>query len=78
MNSFINLILGHMAWFWLGVMIVCIAIEAFTFQLTTVWAGISAFFMIFISRTGPPMRWQVLLFLVMTIAFILFIRPLVM
>ena len=78
MNSFINLILEHMAWFWLGVMIVCIAIEAFTFQLTTVWAGLSAFFMIFISRTGLPMRWQVLIVLVMTIAFILFTRPFVM
>ena len=43
--------------------------------LATIWAAISAFFMIFISRTSIPFKWQLLIFLAITIILIIFTRP---
>lgn len=73
-----NLVLSHLTWFWLGVMVIAVIVEALTFNMTTVWAAISALLMIFICKTQIGFKWQILIFLVLTIAFILFTRPLVM
>jgi len=70
--------MSHLMWFWLAVMIACLIVEAITFQLTTVWAALSSFLMIFISRTEIAFKWQLIIFLVLTIAFIIFTRPFVM
>ena len=70
--------INHLYWFWLIVMVICIAIEAGTLSLTTVWAAISAFIMIFLSLTHLPLKWQIVLFFLMTIAMIIFTRPFVM
>ena len=67
--------LNNLMWFWLAVMVVCIVIEAVTFALTTVWGAIAALVMIFVSRTNMPLRWQLVLFLVMTIVLVLTTRP---
>ena len=75
MADFFNLILTHTPWFWLAVMIVSIIIEAATFSLTTVWAAISAFLMVFLCQTPLPFLWQVLVFFLITIVLLLFTRP---
>lgn len=62
-------------WFWLSVMVICVLIEALTLALTSVWAAIAALIMIFVSQTGLPFKWQLLLFLVLTIALIVTTRP---
>lgn len=67
--------MNNLMWFWLGVMLLCIVIEAATFALTTVWGAISAFVMIFVSRTNMPLKWQLILFLVLTIVLVLTTRP---
>lgn len=67
--------LNNLMWFWLAVMVVCIVIEAVTFALTTVWGAIAALVMIFVSRTNMPLRWQLVLFLVLTIVLVLTTRP---
>ncbi len=67
--------LNNLMWFWLAVMVVCIVIEAVTFALTTVWGAIAALVMIFVSKTNMPLRWQLVLFLVMTIVLVLTTRP---
>lgn len=69
-------IMNNLMWFWLAVMIVCVVIEALTFSLTTVWGGISALLMIFLSKTKMPFLWQMVIFLVVTIALVLVTRPL--
>ena len=56
-------------------MIVCLIFEAVSFTLTTVWAAISALLMIFLSRTGLPLRWQFLIFFLITILLMIFTRP---
>ena len=65
-------------WFWLAVMVLCLVVEAASFALTTVWGAISALVMIFLSRTNMPLRWQLILFLVLTIALVLITRPFAM
>lgn len=56
-------------------MILCVVIEASTFALTTVWAAISSLIMIFLSLTKMPFKWQILIFLLITILLVLFTRP---
>lgn len=75
MTEFLNLILSNLPWFWLGVMVLCLVFEAVTFSLTTVWAALSALLMIFLSRTGLPLRWQLLIFFLVTILLLAFTRP---
>ncbi len=70
-----DFIISNLPWFWLGVLIACILIEAFTMALTTVWGGIAAIPLIFIARTGLPFKWQLLIFAVITVALIVFTRP---
>ncbi len=74
----LNYILTHLTWFWLGMMVLCVAVEALTMQLTTVWAAVSALVMIFVSRTGLAFSWQLVIFLVLTILLVVLTRPLVL
>lgn len=62
-------------WFWLGILIICCVTEAVTMALTTIWAGIAALPMIFIALTGLPFRWQLLIFVILTVLLIIFTRP---
>ena len=75
MSEYLDFILSHLPWFWVGVMVFCLIFEAVTFTLTTVWAAISALLMIFLSRTELPLRWQFLIFLLVTILLMIFTRP---
>ena len=75
MNEISDLIFSHLPWFWVGVMVLCLIFEAVTFTLTTGWAAISALVMIFLSRTGMPFRWQLLIFFLITIILMIFTRP---
>lgn len=62
-------------WIWLGVLIICVVIEAFTMGLTTIWGAIAALPLIFIARTGLAFKWQLLIFAIITILLIVFTRP---
>lgn len=75
MSDFLNLIISHLPWFWLVIMVLSILFEAITFSLTTVWAAISALFMVFFCKTGLPLRWQLLIFFLITIILMVFTRP---
>ena len=65
-----------MPWVWLGILVVLLIIEAATMGITTIWGAISALIMVFVSRTGMGVLWQVLLFLVMTLVLLFTTRPL--
>lgn len=73
----INFIAMYAPWFWLAVMVLCIVIEALTLGLTTIWAAIAALPMIFVSRTGLGLQWQLLIFVVLTAVLVGFTRPIV-
>ena len=49
-----------MPWIWLGILVVLLIIEAATMGVTTIWGAISALVMVFVSRTGMGILWQVL------------------
>ena len=67
--------LNFSSWIWLGVLVVCIIIEAMTMSLTTIWGAISSIPLIFIARTSLPFPWQILIFAVLTVVLIIFTRP---
>ena len=71
----ISFITSNLPWFWLGILVFCITIEGITMSLTTIWAGIAAVPFIFISKTPLPFRWQLLIFVLLTVALIVFTRP---
>jgi membrane protein implicated in regulation of membrane protease activity len=64
-----------MPWVWLGVLVVLVIIEACTMALTTIWGAISALILIFLSMTGLAMKWQIMIFLILTIVLLLTTRP---
>lgn len=63
------------SWVWVGVLVVCIGIEAGTLGFTTIWAAIAAVPMIFIAKTGLAAQWQALIFIALTVLLIVFTRP---
>lgn len=68
-------LLSNLPWFWLGVLIVCLIVEAVTMAFTTVWGAIAALPLIFVAKTGMAFKWQLLIFAVITVALIIFTRP---
>ncbi|MBD5433526.1 MAG: NfeD family protein [Treponema sp.] len=68
--------LFFIAWFWIILLVVFLVIEACTMALTTIWAAAACVPMIFISFTPLAFRWQLLIFMVLTIALLFFTRPL--
>ena len=70
-------ILNNLPWFWLAVVIVCVIIESLSFALTTIWFGCGALVMIFLSLTPLPFKWQLLIFVTVSLVLLIFTRPLV-
>ncbi len=66
---------SNLPWFWLSLMVFFVVVEAFTMTLTTVWAALASVPMIFIAKTALPFRWQILIFLILTIALAVLTRP---
>jgi membrane protein implicated in regulation of membrane protease activity len=66
---------AYISWIWVGIFVVLVVIEAATQGLTTIWGAASALIMVFISQTGMNIGWQILLFLVMTLGFVVTTRP---
>lgn len=70
-----NFFITYGSWIWLGILILCIVIEAFTLSLTTIWGALSSIPLIFIAKTQLPFKWQLLIFAVLTVVLIVFTRP---
>ena len=70
-----NFIISNLPWFWLIMLIVFVVIETFTMSLTTIWAAIASLPLIFIAKTGLPFKWQLLIFVLLTLALVIFTRP---
>ena len=66
----------HIWWIWVGLTILFALIEIFTLGLTTVWFALAALVMVFLSFLNIPFSWQILIFLVISAALLIFTRPL--
>jgi membrane protein implicated in regulation of membrane protease activity len=75
MDTFLQLILDNLPWFWVAVTVICIIIESCTMGLTTIWFGCGAFVMVFVSLTPLPFKWQLLLFVVISCVLLFSTRP---
>jgi membrane protein implicated in regulation of membrane protease activity len=62
-------------WIWVVLTVIFAIIEVFTLGLTTVWFAIAAFLMIFVSFLPIPLIYQVVIFLVISTALLIFTRP---
>ncbi|MGN0740651.1 MAG: NfeD family protein [Treponema sp.] len=72
----VDFIPNVMPWVWLGILVICIVIECFTFSLTTIWAALASVPLIFISRTSISLQVQILIFAIITLLLIIGTRPL--
>ena len=67
----------YLGWAWLVIMVACIAIEAFTLGLTTIWFAIGALVAWFVHFTGLGIEVQVVVFLLVSILCLFLTRPFV-
>lgn len=62
-------------WLWVILVVIFAVIEGFTLGLTTIWFAIAALVMVFLSFLPIPLSVQVLIFLVISAALLIFTRP---
>jgi membrane protein implicated in regulation of membrane protease activity len=67
----------HVQWIWVALVVIFAVIEILTLGLTTVWFAIAALVMVFLSFLKIPLAVQVLIFLAISSALLIFTRPLV-
>ena len=72
--SFLN---NNLPWVWLAVAIVCIVIETFTLTLTTIWFAIGGVIMVFLAFIPIPFAAQLFIFVVISLALLIFTRPVI-
>ncbi len=68
-----------MEWFWLALAIGLLVVEIVTTQFITIWFAISAGVVAIITALadGFPVYWQIIIFVVLSVALLLATRPLV-
>ena len=69
-------VMNSLPWFWLALMVALLVGEAFTFSLTTVWGALACIPLIFIAQTPLAFKWQMLIFITITLVLLIFTRPL--
>ena len=77
MENIVAVLRNSLPWVWIGITIICILIESLTVSLTTIWFGISAFIMVFLSFTPIPVVAQIFIFVVIALVLLIFTRPVV-
>lgn len=60
---------------WLGVLIICIVLEAATLGLTTIWFAFGALASLLVSLFGGGIIAQILVFIIVSICLLYFTRP---
>jgi membrane protein implicated in regulation of membrane protease activity len=65
----------HMRWIWLAIMVILVIIEVFTLGLTTIWFALAALLMVFLSFLPIPLIPQLIIFLAISAALLIFTRP---
>ncbi|MCM1321995.1 MAG: NfeD family protein [Bacteroides sp.] len=70
-----DIIIAHLQWFWLCLCIILLIIELATAELTTIWFAAGAAVMMFISFSGIPFLWQLLIYVIISSSLLLCVRP---
>lgn len=66
---------SYVMYIWLGLMVVLVAIEAATINLTTIWFALGSLISFILSLFGLQLWFQISIFLFSSIMFIIFTRP---
>jgi membrane protein implicated in regulation of membrane protease activity len=64
-----------MPWFWLGIAVIMTIVEGMTMGLTTVWLAIAALVCMILAFFIPSVTLQIIVFLILSIAMLVFTRP---
>lgn len=75
MDILLNFFMSYMPWLWFVLAVIFALIEAATLGLTTIWCAMSALVMVFVSFTPLPLKWQFILFALISLLLIFFTRP---
>ena len=67
---------AYMSWVWLGLLIAALVFESFTVQLVSIWFAVGALGALLISFLPVGIGWQVGIYLLLTAASLISIRPL--
>lgn len=67
--------MDYIGWAWLGIIVVCIIIEALTMGLTTIWFAIGAFIAWVANSLGLKLEMQIVISLVVSILCLMVTRP---
>lgn len=70
-----NFLMEHIAWIWFTLAVIFFSFEALTFNLTTLWFGLPAIVMIFLSFLPISIEWQILIFLIFSLLLLFLVRP---
>jgi membrane protein implicated in regulation of membrane protease activity len=62
-------------WIWAILTVIFTIIEGFTLGLTTIWFAIAALIMVFVSFLPVPFVYQIIIFLCLSAALLIFTRP---
>ena len=66
----------YMIWFWLGVFVLAVVVEALTEEMVSIWFGVGALITIPISYAAP--FWvEIVVFSVVSVVALIFTRPLI-
>lgn len=65
----------HMVYFWLGVIVLALVVEASTMSLVSVWCAVGALATVFAAYFGASLPVQLLLFVGVSIAVAAIVRP---
>ncbi|MCT4543359.1 MAG: NfeD family protein [Vallitalea sp.] len=60
---------------WLGVLVICLILEAATLGLTTIWFAFGALVSLLVALLGGSIVFQVILFIVVSLCLLYFTRP---
>ncbi|MGI5058389.1 NfeD family protein [Treponema pectinovorum] len=71
----IDFFMNNLPWFWVCLLVLCLIVEAFTFSLTTIWASMACLPLVFIAKTSMQFKWQLFIFILITVFMLIFTRP---
>ncbi|PKK92811.1 MAG: NfeD family protein [Tenericutes bacterium HGW-Tenericutes-6] len=67
----------YMIWFWLGLFVVALFAELVTSDMISIWFALAALPSFVLALAGAHLIWQVIVFIIIAFALLLFTRPVV-
>ncbi|MCL2540042.1 MAG: NfeD family protein [Firmicutes bacterium] len=70
--------MDYMIWVWVGIISVSVLVELVTFQMVTLWFAVGGIAALILAACGVGLEWQIIVFLVISIALLIGIRKIML